>query len=97
MEISNELVDHIANLAKLEFNETEKVEIRQDMTKIVNFMSKLEEIPTDNVEPLMFMSKEINVLREDVAKVTVSKDEALKNAAKKDSDYFRIPKVLKGK
>jgi aspartyl-tRNA(Asn)/glutamyl-tRNA(Gln) amidotransferase subunit C len=57
-------------------------------------MDKLSEIPTDNVEPLIFMSDEVNRLREDVPEVTVTKEEALKNAPKKDSDYFRIPKVL---
>jgi aspartyl-tRNA(Asn)/glutamyl-tRNA(Gln) amidotransferase subunit C len=40
------------------------------------------------------MSEEINRLRVDEPKVTVSHEEALKNAPKKDSDYFRIPKVL---
>ncbi|MFM8243475.1 MAG: aspartyl/glutamyl-tRNA amidotransferase subunit C [Crocinitomicaceae bacterium] len=40
------------------------------------------------------MSQEKNVLREDVASTTVSKEDALKNAPKRDSDYFRIPKVL---
>ena len=40
MEISDSLVDHIAHLAKLEFNTTEKVAIRQDMSKIVNFIAK---------------------------------------------------------
>jgi aspartyl-tRNA(Asn)/glutamyl-tRNA(Gln) amidotransferase subunit C len=97
MEISENLVDHIAHLAKLEFDATEKVAIQQDMSKIVNFMSKLDEVETDNVEPLVFMSHEINVLREDIPQVTVTKEEALKNAPKKDSDYFRIPKVLHGK
>jgi len=97
MEISDSLVDHIAHLAKLEFNTTEKVAIRQDMSKIVNFMSKLDEVDTESVAPLMFMSHEINVLREDIPQVTISKEEALKNAPQKDSDYFRIPKVLHGK
>ena len=45
-------------------------------------------------QPLIFMNEEYNKLREDVAQVTVTQDEALKNAPKKDSDYFRIPKVL---
>ena len=57
-------------------------------------MDILSELPTDNIEPLIFMNDEVNVLREDVAKVTISHEEALKNAPKKDSDYFRIPKVL---
>lgn len=96
MEISDEIIDHIANLSKLEFNQEEKANIRQDMNKIINFMSKLSEVDTEGVEPLMFMSHEINRLREDVPVVSVSKEEALKNAARHDSDYFRIPKVLHG-
>jgi aspartyl-tRNA(Asn)/glutamyl-tRNA(Gln) amidotransferase subunit C len=49
---------------------------------------------TDNVAPLIHMSEEVNVLREDVAKETISHEEALYNAPKKDSDYFRVPKFL---
>ncbi|HRO75003.1 MAG TPA: Asp-tRNA(Asn)/Glu-tRNA(Gln) amidotransferase subunit GatC [Crocinitomicaceae bacterium] len=97
MEITNDLVNHIAHLAKLEFHDNEKEAIRQDMSKIVKFMSKLNEVGTENVEPLMFMSHEINVLREDEPQVSITKEQALKNAPKKDSDYFRIPKVLHGK
>jgi aspartyl-tRNA(Asn)/glutamyl-tRNA(Gln) amidotransferase subunit C len=94
MKITDEVVDHIAHLARLEFIGNEKEEIKQDMEKIIAFMDKLNTVNTDGVEPLMFMSDAVNVLREDVAEVTVSKEQALKNAPKKDSDYFRIPKVL---
>jgi len=94
MKITDEVVDHIAHLARLEFIGNEKEEIKQDMEKIIAFMDKLNTVNTDGVEPLMFMSDAVNVLRDDVAEATVSKEEALKNAPKKDSDYFRIPKVL---
>jgi aspartyl-tRNA(Asn)/glutamyl-tRNA(Gln) amidotransferase subunit C len=78
----------------LEFKGADQEAIKNDMEKIVGFMDKLSEVPTENVEPLIFMSDEVNVLREDVAHETLSQAEALKNAPKKDSDYFRIPKVL---
>jgi aspartyl-tRNA(Asn)/glutamyl-tRNA(Gln) amidotransferase subunit C len=94
MEITEEIVDHIAHLARLEFNGDAKIAIRQDLSRIIQFIDKLSEIDTENVEPLIFMSDEVNVLREDVAHETLSQAEALKNAPKKDSDYFRIPKVL---
>lgn len=94
MKISEEIVDHIAHLARLEFEGDKKQAILNDMENIVSFMDKLSEVDTDNVEPLIFMNDEYNKLREDVAQVTVTQDEALKNAPKKDSDYFRIPKVL---
>lgn len=92
--ISEETIDHIAHLSRLRFEGDDKVAIRQDLDKIIGFMGKLSEIPTDDVEPLIFMSDEVNVLRDDEAEVTITQAEALKNAPKKDSDYFRIPKVL---
>ncbi len=94
MEIKDELIDHIAHLARLSFKGEDKAEIKSDMENIIDFMGKLNEINTDNVEPLVFMSDQINVLREDVPQQTITHEEALKNAPKKDSDYFRIPKVL---
>jgi aspartyl-tRNA(Asn)/glutamyl-tRNA(Gln) amidotransferase subunit C len=94
MQISEETIDHIAHLAKLRFEGEAKLAIRQDLDKIINFMGKLSEIPTDDVESLIFMSDEVNVLRDDEVEVTLNQAQALKNAPKKDSDYFRIPKVL---
>lgn len=94
MKITEEIIDHIAHLARLEFKGEQKEAIRGDMEKIVTFMEKLSEVPTENVEPLIFMTNEFNHLREDVPQTTITQEEALKNAPKKDSDYFRIPKVL---
>ncbi len=94
MKITEEIIDHIAHLARLEFKGEDKVSIQKDMERMIEFVDKLSEIDTSNVEPLIFMSEEINRLREDVPHVTVSHEEALMNAPKKDSDYFRIPKVL---
>lgn len=94
MEITEAIVDHIAHLARLEFTGDNKKAIQQDMENIIGFMNKLSEVNTDDVEPLIFMSNEVNVLREDEAVVSITQKEALKNAPKHDSDYFRIPKVL---
>ena len=94
MKITEEIVDHIAHLARLEFEGNKKQAIIQDMENIISFMNKLSEVNTDNVEPLIFMTEGYNNLREDVAVVSITQDEGLKNAPKKDSDYFRIPKVL---
>ena len=94
MKITDETVDHIAHLARLEFEGDAKVAIKQDLENIISFMEVLQQVDTDAVEPLVFMSTEVNRLREDLAEVTLTHDEILKNAPKKDSDYFRIPKVL---
>ena len=84
----------LAHLARLEFNEEKEQEVLQDLNKILNWVDQLRELDTENVEPLTHMSEELNVLREDVAQNTITHEQALLNAPKKDSDYFRVPKVL---
>lgn len=94
MEVNEALIDHIAHLSKLSFEGPQKEAIRQDMQRMIAFVDKLSELDTKGVEPLIFMSEEVNKLRDDVVLQDVSHEEALRNAPKKDSDYFRIPKVL---
>ena len=95
MEITDKKINEIANLAKLEFNDNEKIKIKNDLKKIVNFFDKLSEVNTENVEPLIYMSDFKNKLREDLVKQEISKEDALKNAPDKDSDYFKVPKFIK--
>ena len=97
MKINDELVQHIAHLARLEFEGDELNEIKGDMSKIIGFMDKLSELDTDDVEPLIFMTDKVNVLRDDKPERTLTSEDALRNAPKKDSDYFRISKVLNKK
>lgn len=87
-------VNEIAHLARLEFNEEAKSEILNDINRMLSFIGKLNELDTDNVEPLIYMTNERNVLRKDETEHTITQKEALKNAPKKDSDYFRAPKVI---
>lgn len=94
MKITRELLDKIAHLARLELNEKDAEKMMQDMTAIVSWMEKLNEVNTDGVEPLTSMSHEVNALREDEVKNHLDHADALKNAPKKDLDYFRVPKVL---
>ena len=87
-------VDEVAHLARLEFTEEGKAEILNDMNRMLAFVDKLNEMDTEGVEPLIYMTDEVNVLREDEHKETLTQKETLKNAPKKDSDYFRVPKVI---
>ena len=95
MEITDKIVDHLAHLSRLEFNSAQKERIKSDLTKIIGFVDQLSTVDTSGVEPLIFMTNSINVLREDIQKDTITQAEALKNAAVHDSDYFKIPTVLK--
>ncbi len=94
MQIDNETVNKLATLARLEFDEPGREAIREDLQRILGFIDKLNELDTTEVEPLIFMHEEKNVLRNDESALTITQQEALKNAPDKDSDYFRVPKVL---
>lgn len=94
MTINEEIVDKVANLARLELTPDEKQEMIVDMNKILGFMDKLNEIDTSGVEPLVYMTNEVNVLREDIVKQEITHEEALENAPKHDKDYFLVAKVI---
>ena len=95
MEVNNKLIEDLSRLAKLEFDEKSAEKMKADLKKIISFVDKLSEIDTEGVEPLIFLSEEVNVLRTDEIANEVSQENALKNAPQKDSDYFKVPTVLK--
>ena len=68
-----------------------------DLNNMLLFVDKLNELDTSSVEPLIYMTDETNVLREDIMQQNISQKEALKNAPKKDSDYFKVPKMVNKK
>lgn len=94
MKIDTDTVDKIAHLARLEFENEAKEQIMKDMNNMLAFVDKLNELDTSNIEPLIYMSDEVNVMREDEVKQEITQQEALKNAPKHDSDYFKVPKMI---
>ena len=94
MKINRELLDKMAHLARLEFDEKDAGKMMQDMSEIVDWVEKLREVDTEGVEPLTTMSYEINALRDDRVGQHLEHERALLHAPKKDADYFRVPKVL---
>lgn len=95
MEVNDEMVEKLAHLSRLQFNETEKAEIKNDLQRMIGFVEKLNELNLDTVEPMLFMSDEINVLRDDEIKGSITREEALKNAPFHDGKFFKVPKVIK--
>lgn len=94
MKITPQKVDELAQLSRLKFEGEEKEIIRQDLEKILAMCEKLNEVNTDGVEPLVYMTDNTNVLRKDEVQQVITHEEALRNAPKKDSDFFRVPKVI---
>ena len=95
MEVNDALIDNLSNLARLEFNAIEKESIKKDLEKMIHFVEKLGELDTTGVEPLLHMSPEINVLREDIPRGSVSREAALSSAPVTDGQYFEVPKVIR--
>jgi len=95
MKIDNATLDRIAELARLDFSDpAARAPVLQDMQRVIDFVEKLNEVDTTGVEPLIFLTEEQDVLRDDVAVTEVSKPDALRNAPVKDSDYFKVPRVV---
>lgn len=95
MEVNDALVDKLANLARLNFNDIEKEGIKNDLQRMIHFVEKLNQLDTTGVLPLLHLSEQVNVLRDDEVTGSISINEGLKNAAVHDGHFFKVPKVIK--
>ncbi|MGV3508907.1 MAG: Asp-tRNA(Asn)/Glu-tRNA(Gln) amidotransferase subunit GatC [Sphingobacteriaceae bacterium] len=94
MNIDNETIAKMAHLARLDVNENEQESLLKDMNNILHFMEKLNELDTSKVEPLIYLTDEVNVFREDEIEKDITPAEALRNAPKQDGTYFQVEKVI---
>ena len=95
MEVNIALIDNLSNLARLEFDTVEKEELRNDLQRMITFVEKLNELDTTGIQPLLHMTDEVNVLREDLVQGSSNRQDALRNAPLTDGIYFKVPKVIK--
>ena len=93
--VDDKLISELSKLAKLKFEGKSSDKMKADLKNIIEFVDAISEIDTQKVEPLIYISEEVNVLRKDKVIDRISQSDALKNAPQKDSDYFKVPKVLK--
>ena len=87
-------VEHIAKLARLEFTDAEKEKLTYQLNKILDYMDKLNELDTTNVEPLSHVIELSNVMRQDVVVPSFPREEMLMNAPEKTERFFKVPKVI---
>ncbi|MBK7568897.1 MAG: Asp-tRNA(Asn)/Glu-tRNA(Gln) amidotransferase subunit GatC [Bacteroidetes bacterium] len=97
MKVDKTLVDKLANLSKLEFDEKEQDAIIKNLSDMLDFVGKLDEVDVEGIAPLIYMNSDTNVMRPDEPHMEITKEEALKNAPLADSDYFKVPKVIRKK
>ncbi len=94
MKIDHNIVNHIAHLSRLDFTQEENRQIQEELNQIIDFVDQLNQIDTSNVSSLIYMSEERNIFRKDEVFHHISQKEALLNAPEKDSDYFKVSKVI---
>ena len=94
MAVTIDNVKYIANLARLNFEEKELEGFTIQFNDILSFFEKLNELDTENVEPLSHPIPNQNVFRNDILKSSVSQEEALKNAPDRSDEFFKVPKVI---
>jgi aspartyl-tRNA(Asn)/glutamyl-tRNA(Gln) amidotransferase subunit C len=95
MEVNETLVNRLALLSRLHFDESEKKEIQHDLQRMISFVEKLNELDTTGVAPQLQMSSEINALRKDELKGTILTDDVFRNATAPFNNFFTVPKVIK--
>ena len=92
--VSEETIEYVSILAKLELSEAEKETAREDMEKMLDYIDTLNELDTSGIEPMSHVFPVNNVFREDVVTNGDSKEEILANAPKRKNDSFEVPKTI---
>lgn len=94
MEITDETIEYVGILAQLELSPEEKVQARKDMTDMLNYVNKLNELDTTDVEPMSHTFRVSNVMRDDVVTNGDDQQNMLKNAPERSDDAYIVPKTF---
>ena len=95
MNVTKKDVEYIAKLAKLKLNEAELEGYTKDMNQILEYIDKLNELDTSDVEPLSHPIEMKDTMREDVPEESIEREKAFKNAPDAGEEFFKVPKVIK--
>jgi len=92
--ITKEQVEHIAWLARIKLTEEEKEKFTVMFNDILNYFRKIDEIETGNIEYTSYSIQIKNVMRDDLVRPSLSPEEALKNAPKKEKNFIKAPRMV---
>lgn len=92
--ISDETIEYVGILAKLELSEQEKEKAKSDMGRMLDYIDKLGELDTSSVEPMSHVFPVENVFREDVVTNTDTREDLLKNAPQQKDGMFMVPRTF---
>ncbi len=92
--ISDETIEYVGILAKLSLNDEEKENAKKDMGAMLDYIDKLSELDTENVEPMSHVFDVSNVFREDVVTGSDIHDQMLANAPEEKNNMYMVPKTF---
>ena len=92
--IDHAQVRKVAKLSRLDLTEAEIAEFASQLSAILDYMEKINELDTENVQPLAHCLPISNVFREDSVKESLGTEKTLANAPKRDGEFFKVPKIL---
>ena len=94
MQITDETIDYVRILAKLELSEEEREQAKKDMSNMLEYVGKLNELDTDGVEPMSHTFSVHNVFREDIVINGDDRENMLANAPEKKDGAYKVPKTF---
>ena len=92
--LSKKEVEHTAWLAHIELSEKEKKLFTGQFNSILDYLKKIDKVDTEDVQPTYHVLDLTNVYREDEAMPSLPKEEALRNAPKKEKEFLRAPRIV---
>lgn len=92
--LSKKEIEHIAMLARLSLTEEEKELFGAQLSSILDYMEKLNELETEHIEPTSHVFSISNVMREDAPRDSIPKEDALSNAPDRTDKFYRVPKII---
>ena len=97
MKIDNQLLNKLSKLARIKIPDEKREDMKKDLSNIISWMEKLDEIDTSDIPPLTNMPDEINSSREDIIGTHMDRNKMLSNAPDSDSSFIKVPLVKKKK
>ena len=94
VEITKEEIEHVALLAHIELTEEEKQRFTEQFNEILSFFRTIDKAPVEDVPPTFHVLELYNITRQDEVEESLSEEDALQNAPKKERGYFKAPRIV---
>ncbi|HIE14761.1 TPA: Asp-tRNA(Asn)/Glu-tRNA(Gln) amidotransferase subunit GatC [Candidatus Bathyarchaeota archaeon] len=87
-------VEHIARLTRIELTEEEKNVFTKQLNDILDYFAKIDEVNTERIPPTYHVIDLVNVFRKDEVQESIKREEALRNAPRREKGFFKAPRIL---